>query len=331
MYSNLIKTSTVDMSLNDWLLFRKDGIGASEVASVLNENEYKSALEVFEDKINPNIIQTPDNLSMYLGRLLEDSVSQSYKYYDGDEKTMLLNAANNNVINDVFRSNMYIQNPDFPHLFVSLDRRIRGKNGALECKTMRHHVWRKEETIPFYYILQATQQAGVCGFDYVDVAILIEFHGFVVFRIELRQNIFNNLVECTFDFWQRVLKARKYKTQIFEAELNFNEKLKKEIEAKLMHIEPEPVATISYSDFIGKKFENATGFIKDGNVEMLNIAIEHRKTKDIISKLSKNALYYENILKNDMRENVELNFGKDGKVTWKKNKNGSRIFKNLIK
>lgn len=331
MYSNLIKTSTIDMSLNDWLAFRKDGIGASEVASVLNENEYRSALEVFEDKINPNIIQTPDNLSMYLGRLLEDSVSQSYRFYDGDEKTMLLNASNNNVINDVFRSNMYIQNTDFKHLFVSLDRRIRGKNGALECKTMRHHVWRKEETIPYYYVLQATQQAGVCGFDYVDVAILIEFQGFVVFRIEFRPGIFNHIVDFTADFWERVLLARKYKTQIFEAEQNFNSKLKKEIEAKLMKIEPEPVASISYSDFISKKFENATGFVKEGNVEMLNIAIEHKKTKDIISKLSKNVTYYENILKNDMRENVELNFGKDGKITWKPNVNGSRIFKNLIK
>ena len=55
MRSDLIYTFTHDMSNQDWLAFRKQGFGASEIGAILGLSEYKSALEVFYDKIEPTI------------------------------------------------------------------------------------------------------------------------------------------------------------------------------------------------------------------------------------------------------------------------------------
>lgn len=332
MYTNLIKTSTIDMTYNDWLLFRKNGIGASEVSAVLGENDYMHAVEVFYDKIQTKINYKPDNLAMYMGRLLENSVAESYKFYDESIESMMQNASTGKIVNNVFKSNMYIQNPNFPHLFVSLDRRLTGQNGALECKTMSGFVWRRgEEKVPTSYLLQCIQQAGVCGFDFVDIAILIDGRHFEVRRVEFHQNLFDGILEITTDFWEKVQKAKILNNRKYEAEINFNKKLVIEIEKQLMKLEPEPTSSVAYSDFMNEKYSFSEGGIIEGSQNMLGVARRHQQTKVDIKLLTENAQYYENMIKKEMQDNVELSFGKEGSIKWWFNKAGNRIFRNYLK
>ena len=66
------------MNKQKWLLDRKKGIGGSESAILLGLNEYKSPLDVYLDKVDPNIKEDIPTLPMQAGTILEPLVAELY-------------------------------------------------------------------------------------------------------------------------------------------------------------------------------------------------------------------------------------------------------------
>lgn len=64
-----------ELSHDDWLQARQEGIGGSDAAAILGMNKYKSAFNVFLDKKGLSA-PTEDNLNMLIGRELEDIVAR---------------------------------------------------------------------------------------------------------------------------------------------------------------------------------------------------------------------------------------------------------------
>lgn len=68
--------STLNLSKEDWLRYRKCGITGTDAGAILGVNPYRSAFQVYCDK-NSETIENIDNEAMRQGRDLED-----YAYYE---------------------------------------------------------------------------------------------------------------------------------------------------------------------------------------------------------------------------------------------------------
>ena len=121
--SNLIYTSTAEMTPEQWLGFRKCGIGASEVGALMGLSQYKSNIELFYDKIGQGLGFNVENIAMFMGTELEDFIAKMWQYWGGSEASLIDNFRKGTKVRKMQKVNAYIQNPKFPWLFVSLDRK----------------------------------------------------------------------------------------------------------------------------------------------------------------------------------------------------------------
>ena len=72
--------STLNLSKEDWLRYRKCGITGTDAGAILGVNPYRSAFQVYCDK-NSETIENIDNEAMRQGRDLEDYVAQRFTPY----------------------------------------------------------------------------------------------------------------------------------------------------------------------------------------------------------------------------------------------------------
>ena len=69
--------STLNLSKEDWLRYRKCGITGTDAGAILGLNPYRSAFQVYHDKIS-DTFENIDNEAMRQGRDLEDYVAQRF-------------------------------------------------------------------------------------------------------------------------------------------------------------------------------------------------------------------------------------------------------------
>ena len=112
--------STRNLSKEDWLRYRKCGITGTDAGAILGLNPYRSAFQVYHDKIS-DTIENIDNEAMRQGRDLEDYVAQRFSEETGFK---------------VRRANAIYQSEEHPLLLADFDRLIVGQKAGLECKTV---------------------------------------------------------------------------------------------------------------------------------------------------------------------------------------------------
>ena len=69
--------STLNLSKEDWLRYRKCGITGTDAGAILGVNPYRSAFQFYCDK-NSETIESIDNEAMRQERDLEDYVAQRF-------------------------------------------------------------------------------------------------------------------------------------------------------------------------------------------------------------------------------------------------------------
>ena len=69
--------STLNLSHEEWLRYRKRGIGGSDAGAICGLNPYVTAMQVYHDKTSDTADDT-DNEAMRQGRDLEEYVSQRF-------------------------------------------------------------------------------------------------------------------------------------------------------------------------------------------------------------------------------------------------------------
>jgi putative phage-type endonuclease len=337
MKSSLLLTSTAGMSNEEWLRFRKRGIGASEVGTVMGLNPYKSSIELFYDKIGEELGYNVENMAMFLGKEQEPLLADMWQYWGGSPESLIKNYREGKIVRKCARVNAYIQNPDYPWLFVSLDRRIvkasTHTEGALELKTIAGYESDKWEAgIPPSHVVQVQTQCLVPCFDYGELATLKNGREFDVVPFKYNANICQGIVDRTQKFWQRVVRAREVATARYEATRNFNQKLVDECNAELQSIEPEPDGSESFANFLKEKYRIARPGEQMGTLAELAIARKHMDLKNRITELQNDMRLQENTLKMSLRDGADrLEWGKDGYITWKTDVNGVRRFVNKVK
>ena len=163
------KVPTKDMSHEDWLRERKNGIGGSDVACVLGLNKYKSAFALYNEKKSEEI-EDFDNEAMRVGRDLEEYVASRFTELSGIK---------------VRHENAILINEDFPFIRANVDRLCVGVKAGLECKTAS--TWNAKNfgkgEFPVNYYAQCVAYMAVTGLPDWYLAVLVMGKEFKVYKL----------------------------------------------------------------------------------------------------------------------------------------------------
>lgn len=352
---------TKGMTQEDWLRFRKRGVGASDVGTILGLNPYKCSAQLFWEKVSDDIGLTVENMAMFLGKEQEDFIANLWQYWEDDEQQMMTNYRAGRIVRRCQRVNAYVINPDFPWLFVSLDRKInkgaktivsaipqahggaiaRGMNvtetggteGALELKTIAGYEADKWEAgIPPSHVVQVQTQLLVCEFLFGELAVLKDGRTLDVIPFEFSPGITETIITRTKEFWDRVEKGRILATRRFEAERNYNYKAVEQLEAELSSIEPPPDGSDAFAKYLKERYRIAEPGEQSGTDEHFTWALNDQDAAEKIKRLEQARTLAQNQLKNVLRAGADkLTFGPRGYISWKTDAKGSRRFLNKIK
>lgn len=186
--------STKKLPYEEWLKYRKHGIGGSDAGAICGLNPYRTAMQVYLDKISEET-ETIDNEAMRQGREFEDYVARRLMEATGKK---------------VRRANAIFYNEEHTFMIADVDRMIVGGNAGLECKTvspfMSEH-WR-DGKIPLSYQMQCYHYMAVTGADSWYIAALVYGREFIWYNIERDEEIIQNLIQIEKDFWENYVLKR---------------------------------------------------------------------------------------------------------------------------
>lgn len=185
--------STLNLPREQWLGYRKQGIGGSDAGAICGFNPYRTAMQVYYDKTSDEI-EDIDSEAMRQGRELEEYVAKRFVEEAGKK---------------VRRANVMFYDESNPFMLADVDRMIVGENAGLECKTASPFMaeyW-EGDNIPLSYQMQCYHYMSVCNADAWYVAVLIYGREFKVYKLERDEEIIANLIQLEKDFWENnVLK-----------------------------------------------------------------------------------------------------------------------------
>lgn len=186
--------STLNLDKKEWLKYRKKGIGGSDAGAVCGLNPYRTAMQVYNDKIS-DAIEEIDNEAMRQGREFEDYVARRFMEAAGKK---------------VRRANSMYYSEAHPFMLADVDRMVVGENAGLECKTaspfMAEH-W-KDGKIPLSYQIQCYHYMSVCDADAWYIAVLIYGREFKYYRLERDEEMLADLIRIEQDFWENHVQKR---------------------------------------------------------------------------------------------------------------------------
>lgn len=316
----------VESGSADWLKWRQlNGIGASEVASVMGLNKYKSSAALFYEKLglrDPD----PDNINMYVGRHDEEHIVKEYwQFYEGDNHSIVVNGNAGRHVRKARRFNGIMQSKKYPWLFATLDFQFRHSTGSmavLEAKEISPEyafVW--ETGIPIMYVFQIQTQLLCSGYEYGELFMREGLRDFKVYPFSPAPDVFETIAKHTKTFWDDVLKAR----QILMAGGG---------EDDIMHLVPPPDGSEAYQQFIKEKYrdgENSDQLIvpRDNHVHLV---LNYMRLEEEVKAVEQEFTRVKQELQLEIDTFDGIDFGPEfGKITWKYDKNGNRRFRAAIK
>ncbi|MGF6978986.1 putative phage-type endonuclease [Paraburkholderia sp. JPY465] len=183
-----------------WLLERRKGLGGSDCAAALGESRYKTAHQLFLEKLDlipGDALVSPDAAErMRFGQLIEDVIATAY----AERYSVKLR-----------RHNKLAKHPRYPWMIGSYDRTIDGQRVGFEAKnvdalTYRNDEWGEEfsEQVPREYWLQCTHYLAVSGYDAWVLAACIGGNALRTYRIERDEEMIGILEQSEAEFWEHV-------------------------------------------------------------------------------------------------------------------------------
>lgn len=176
----------------EWLAWRKNGLGGSDAAAVIGMNPYVSPYTVWANKLGL-ISETEDNEAMRQGRDLEAYVASRFTEKTGKK---------------VKRKPAMLWNIKHDFMFADVDRMVVGEKAGLECKTTSslHLKKFKNGEFPDNYYVQCMHYLAVTGLERWYLAVLILGKDFLVFEIKRDEEEIEALIQAETEFWQLVQK-----------------------------------------------------------------------------------------------------------------------------
>ena len=191
--SAIILTSTENLSHEDWLEYRKKGIGGSDASIVCGINRYCSPVELWMNKTG-QLCNGETGEAAYWGTQLESLVRAEFTKRTGIEVQIV---------------RKILQNKEFPFMIANLDGLcVHPDFGPciFEAKTASAYKsgeW-ESDSIPDEYLLQVQHYMGVTGYRGAYIAVLIGGNQFKWQFIERDDELIAMLIQLESDFWNHV-------------------------------------------------------------------------------------------------------------------------------
>ena len=198
----LVDIST--LSEQDWHMWRKKGVGGSDVAPIMGLSPWATCRDIYYKKVG--IVGALDKeadesnwVAKEVGHLLEPLVAKIF-----ESKTGLKPYA----VRKMFAHPIY----DF--MIANLDFMITlpdGRKAILECKTSNHYAkenW-DDDAVPVNYELQVRHYMAVMDIDVAYIACLMGNNesDFVWRRIDRDMAYEDDIIATEIDFWQNYVEA----------------------------------------------------------------------------------------------------------------------------
>ncbi len=192
MNANIL-VQTEGLSHEEWLRWRKKGIGGSDVSAILGINKWTSTIELWLDKTNQKNNLVEINEAMEWGTILEPVIRDHFAKVTG--KT-------------VMEVKAMLQHPKYPFMIADVDGVTTDDDGnpaILEIKTASEYK-RDEwlEGVPTYYQTQVQHYLCVTGVSRAYVAVLIGGNSFRVYEVDADSEIQQMLIAVEKNFWNMV-------------------------------------------------------------------------------------------------------------------------------
>ncbi len=189
-----ILVETEGLSHEEWLRWRKKGIGGSDVAAILGINKWTSAIEIWMDKTNQKNTSAKVNEAMAWGNILEPIIRKHFANVTGKK---------------VKEVKAMLQHPDYPFMIADVDGVTTDDNGdpaILEIKTASEYK-RDEwlEGVPTYYLTQVQHYLCVTGVSKAYVAVLIGGNCFRIYEVGADTEVQQMLIAVEKNFWDKVI------------------------------------------------------------------------------------------------------------------------------
>jgi len=173
-----------------WYDERRTYLGASDGPVLTGDDPWRTEHDLWREKTGREEGERDETALMRMGKLIEPIAAQLYQEDTGRRLR---------AFHSVRRHRLY------PYIAANPDRGVVGERRGVQIK----QAWRPWEAIPDRVIVQIQHEAGVMGWDAVDLAVLSGFAGFTVYTAEdhpeLARNdvMIANLFEIERAWWHR--------------------------------------------------------------------------------------------------------------------------------
>jgi putative phage-type endonuclease len=347
MRSDLIITR-IPMHEPTWYEFRKNGVGGSEMATVLGLDKFNTVTRIFHEKVGTIEQKKEDNAKMFFGRYMEDKIAELWQYYDGTPEGWIENYKNDKVIRQCRSVNGYVVNPNYPWMFASLDRVMNIKGGVnlltgeplkteavLEVKTLSYwsaQMW--QDGIPISFLIQVHVYMIILETSYAEIAILKDGNEFFVEKVQRDDGLCKRIIDISKAFWEnRILPAKEAYAKKVEAEKSGNIREIEKWEGEIQRYEPEPDNTEAYTSFLNERFFREREKM-DGTIPLFNLCKKDKVLNGIKGIIDDERTGIKNKIIKELTVNSAeiVDFGNEGSAEWSERKGSkNRVFNNRIK
>lgn len=190
--SAIVLASTKNMPYEDWLEYRKLGIGGSDASVVCGINRYKSPVELWMEKTDQLPYQEAGEAA-YWGTQLESLVRTEFTKRTGI------------VVDQVHQ---ILQSEEHPFMLANLDGQCLHPDYGMcgfEAKTASaYKAGEWDDAIPDEYQLQIQHYMAVTGYPGFYTAVLIGGNTFRWKFIKRDEELISMLIELETDFWNHI-------------------------------------------------------------------------------------------------------------------------------
>ncbi len=180
--------STKDMTREEWLEWRRKGIGGSDASAIMGVNPFSTAFDVWLDKTGQYTEDLSDNEAVLWGVVLEDIVAKEFTNRTGIR---------------LRKRNAILQHAEHDWMIANIDRLVIGEDAGAEVKTTNSFYDGKEP--PEYYWVQCQHCLAVTEKSYWYLPVLAggqKLHSYKIKRDDDYTE--NKLIPAEEEFWGMV-------------------------------------------------------------------------------------------------------------------------------
>lgn len=272
-----VVVKTNNLSREEWLKYRTQGIGGSDVSIIAGINPFKSVHQLWLEKTGQIEPEQTESEYAHFGTLLEPIVRKEFTARTGIK---------------VRQKHMLLQSEEYPFMLADLDGVINenGEMAIFEAKTASQYkmdTW--EEEVPAGYILQVQHYMAVTGAKKAYIAALVGGNHFVYHVVERDEVMIAKIIAIEKYFWE---------THVMDG------------------VEPVPDGSEATTNYFNSKFCDSNGQTIELPGEALVVCEEYERLSQQLKELEMAKSAAANQLKSYLKD-AETGTVGNRKIIWK--------------